>query len=61
MLPMRAAPAVCELDGPTITGPIISKILIMETPSFLVFSGKSISYPLPKSELNSPVHVATIE
>ena len=35
MLPIRAAPAVCELDGPTITGPIISKILIMETLSFL--------------------------
>ena len=25
ILPSRAAPAVCELDGPIITGPIISK------------------------------------
>jgi hypothetical protein len=26
MFPMRAAPAVCELDGPIITGPNISKM-----------------------------------
>jgi hypothetical protein len=25
---MRTTPAVCELDGPIITGPIISKILL---------------------------------
>ena len=29
MLPMRTAPAVWELDGPTITGPRISKISSM--------------------------------
>ena len=26
--PIRTAPAVCELDGPTITGPIISNTLL---------------------------------
>ena len=29
VLPMRTAPAVWELDGPTITGPRISKISSM--------------------------------
>ena len=31
--PIRTAPAVCELDGPTITGPIMSNISI-QYPSF---------------------------
>jgi hypothetical protein len=26
-LPMRTAPAVCELDGPIMTGPMISKMI----------------------------------
>ena len=33
--PMRAAPAVCELDGPIMTGPMISKIPISHSPYHL--------------------------
>jgi hypothetical protein len=39
---MRTTPAVCELDGPIITGPIISKILLGMEINYLV--GKLIFY-----------------
>ena len=33
MLPSRAAPAVCELEGPTMTGPMMSRIPTIACPS----------------------------
>jgi hypothetical protein len=35
--PILTAPAVCELDGPTITGPIISYIFMLFLPG--IFTG----------------------
>ena len=41
--PIRTAPAVCELDGPTITGPIMSNISINH-PSFQDFKKATAPY-----------------
>ena len=41
MRPMRTAPAVWELEGPTMMGPMISKMSIIEGASFRrILSGK---------------------
>ena len=39
MAPRRAAPAVCELEGPTITGPMMSRTLDMLLPYLSFFLG----------------------
>ena len=45
MLPMRTAPAVCELEGPTIIGPRISKISAIAVYPFGVCSALLIIQP----------------
>src|SRR5699024_8327406 len=53
MRPMRTAPAVCELDGPTITGPRISK---MSVTAFHLqkLSHVSISDTFPREKQKMP-------
>ena len=46
MRPMRTAPAVCELLGPTITGPSISKRFMRDPP------GKSVVYRVSYCRMN---------
>ena len=49
MEPIRAAPAVWELDGPIITGPRMSKISSMKKTPFMEFT-VIIAYIMPESE-----------